>query len=600
MRRIASTLATVMFSGLTLVPNLLDAEPQGLPESASPLMNAALYGRLRLSGGQTDDAAFTIGEGAGPSGSPQKILRLTTLETPAPAYILRVSATTNSDIKKGDTIWTHFFMRTDHSPKESGEGTVEFVFEERENYEKSGKITATAVGEWREFALAFTAKGNYPAGEADMILRIGLQKQVVELAGFEVLNFGAQVDRKDLPKLGQEVHYAGSEPTAPWRKAAAARIEEIRKATLTIRVTDAQGQPLAGAKVRVRQTSHEYGFGSAVSAKLLADDASSGNAEQYQEAVRRCFNIVTMENDFKWRQWREDSATPLAATQWCHDAGLRVRGHTLVWPGWRKLPPHVKALEGDPAALRQEVLGHIEDEGAKAGDNIAIWDVMNEPYTNHDLMDILGKSAMVDWFKAAKAAAPHSRLFINDYGIINGRDQRHPEHYAQTIEYLQAQGAPLEGIGIQGHFGTAPSDIEEILAGLDRFGKYGLPLEMTEFSLEIEDPEVAANYLRDVMTVFFSHPATDAFLIWTFNEGTGFDHTAKLYDRQWRLTPAGETWLDLISKQWHTETEVTTAADGTAALRGFKGNYVVELDGAASQTVALGSQGAEAKLILLK
>jgi len=30
------------------------------------------------------------------------------------------------------------------------------------------------------------------------------------------------------------------------------------------------------------------------------------------------------------------------------------------------------------------------------------WDVLNEPYSNHDVMDVLGKSAVVGWYKGHK------------------------------------------------------------------------------------------------------------------------------------------------------------------------------------------------------
>ena len=34
------------------------------------------------------------------------------------------------------------------------------------------------------------------------------------------------------------------------------------------------------------------------------------------------------------------------------------------------------------------------------------WDVINEPYQNHDLMDLAGNGLMVDWFVRARENLP--------------------------------------------------------------------------------------------------------------------------------------------------------------------------------------------------
>jgi Glycosyl hydrolase family 10 len=70
----------------------------------------------------------------------------------------------------------------------------------------------------------------------------------------------------------------------------------------------------------------------------------------------------------------------------------------------------------------------------------------------HDFIDILGKHAMVDWFRAARAGDPHTELFINDFTILEGEVKAHQHDYAATIQYLIDQGAPFDGIGLQSHF----------------------------------------------------------------------------------------------------------------------------------------------------
>ena len=166
--------------------------------------------------------------------------------------------------------------------------------------------------------------------------------------------------------------------------------------------------------------------------------------------------------------------------------------------------------EGQAAAtawLRQAVINHIADEASTLTGKLVEWDVINEPYANHELQDILGNSAMIDWFRQAKQSDPAARMFINDYGILSSRgaDYSHQDHYFNTIQYLLAGGAPVEGIGMQSHFGSGLTGMERMLEILDRFATFGVPIAATEFDVNVTDEQVQADFLRDFMTTLFSH-----------------------------------------------------------------------------------------------
>ena len=126
------------------------------------------------------------------------------------------------------------------------------------------------------------------------------------------------------------------------------------------------------------------------------------------------------------------------------------------------------------------------------------WDVVNEPFDNHDILDILGPEVMVDWFKEVHAAEPSSKLFINDYAILSGGGGTtpHRDHYEKTIKMLVDKGAPLDGIGMQGHFHGSLTGPDDMLAILDRYAKYGVPIWATEYDVEIGDEEVSAKFTR--------------------------------------------------------------------------------------------------------
>lgn len=544
-----------------------------LPPSAE-VIGAADFVRFRTAGPQRQKAGVEV-VNIGMPGFPGKGLRLTVTESCDSPLAAQATAPLARPVKKGSMLWAHFFLRATGSDQESGEGRLQLVLENAQTFDKSLQFSASAAREWKEFAVPFPAREDYPAGSANVIFRIGYHRQTLEIAGFEVRDFGPEIAKENLPASRADYRYAGMEDEAPWRSAAEQRIKKIRKAPLQVRVVDREGRPVSGVQVEIVQQNHSYFFGSAVDARYLAGTSQD---EGYRQKILELFNIVTFQNDLKWAMWERDPETPRAAARWCADNGILLRGHTLVWPSWRKLPRSVKALESDPPTLRQRVLSHIREEAEALGGDVYLWDVLNEPYDNHDLIDIFGRSEMTEWFRAAREAAPKALLFINDYGIVtgNGLDRAHQAHYEETIRFLLEQKAPLDGIGIQGHFGQELTPPERVMEILDRYAAFGLPLQMTEFSLQVEDPAIAARYLRDLLTVFFSHPATNGFLLWGFRrDGASYPHAAVLLDARGQWTPSGEAWKDLVQRIWWTHETSASDALGMVELRGFHGRYRV-------------------------
>jgi GH35 family endo-1,4-beta-xylanase len=377
--------------------------------------------------------------------------------------------------------------------------------------------------------------------------------------------------------------YAGSEPDAAWRQAAADRIETYRKADLAVVVQAADARLLAGAAVKVRMTRHAFGFGSAVAAMPLALETE--DARRYRDTVKRLFNKVVFENDLKWPQWEDTHNREWTnqALRWLGQQGIAVRGHCLVWPSWRHVPKDVQGLKDKPEALGDRVRQHIWDEVHALKGRIVEWDVVNEPYSEHDLMDALGtkektgEDVMAEWFQWARQADPGAELYLNDYGILSagGTDAAHQDAYEKTLRSLLEKGAPLGGIGLQGHFGRNLTPPERLLAVLDRFAALDRPLQVTEFDVDIADERLQADYLRDFLTVCFSHPKVKGVLMWGFWEGRHWKPRAALFRKDWSVKPNGQAWTDLVLKAWWTEAEGKTDAAGRFRARGFLGRYDV-------------------------
>lgn len=510
-------------------------------------------------------------------------LRCEVTSRPEHPWALQFQLRTTRSVQKGDVLWVRFYARTLSAKSETGTGRVRAIFEKSgPPYDKSLSFDLDLSGAWKEYFLPFKALSAYAAGRAGVGLHLGTQAQLVEIADFEAYDYGPAFDMSRLPRT--RITYAGQAPDAPWRAAAAARIERLRKGDLTVAVTDADGRPIPGTRVDVAMRRHAFAWGSAVTVKdLLRPDA---DGDRYRAVVTQTFTRVVFENDFKWHSWDnpDNRADIFKATEWLRARGIEIRGHNLIWPSWRNTPRDLKTLKDAPEALRARINAHIADEATAMRGRLADWDVVNEPYDNHDVMDILGNEELVAWFKLVRQCDPGVRLTLNDYAILSagGADARHQDHFEKTLRFLKERGAPITGLGMQSHFGGTPTPPERMLAILDRFGALGLDITITEHDIDTTDEQLQADFTRDFLTTVFSHPSVTAVLTWGFWENAHWRPNAAYYRADWSLRPAGQVWLDLVTKQWWTNASLTTDAQGQARTRGFLGDYTVTVtrDGA--------------------
>lgn len=386
--------------------------------------------------------------------------------------------------------------------------------------------------------------------------------------------------------------YQGYEPDAPWRAVAAARIEANRKADLRVRVVDAAGNPLPAAMVSVQQQGHEFGFGSAVQARLLGNNPQADAT--YQAKAAELFNIATVENNFKWPAWEGNwgpvfsRQTAAEALDWLESQGIESRGHVMVWPGADNLPNSLQSLvskssltTAEQQQLRDRIAAHIADLGAFTDGRITAWDAVNEPRANHDVMDLLdeGDGAMAAWFQQARAATPGARLFLNEYDILasgGGTDTANQQLLESQAQALIDAGAPINGVGLQGHFNEGNlSGPEQLWTIVDRYSDLGLDVQVTEFDFGTSDEQLQAAYLRDFYTAMFAHEGVDDLLMWGFWEDAHFDPQRALFRSDWSIKPSGQAYLDLVFDAWWTEESVAADGDGEAVIRAFKGKHKV-------------------------
>ncbi len=419
------------------------------------------------------------------------------------------------------------------------------------DFTKYAEREITSTGDWQTYDIPLEMSDAEAANE--LVLKIGFgagdRPQSFDIGGVEVWYFGTSVSLADLPRT--ELSYEGRAADADWRSDAAERIDQHRKGDFTLRVLDSEGQPVERAEVAVDMTRHAYHFGSVTVGHILMGEGEDSTT--YREKVLELFNQSGPENDLKWAPWAGEwgenfsQETTIAALQWLKDNGFYTRGHVMVWPSKRNLPelmqeylPEGEPENADPIA-KQRVLDHIDDIASATANVLDEWDVLNEPYDNHYLMDAFGDEVMVDWFEQARLNLAHHKLYINDYSILSGggRDAAHQDHYQQTIQYLIDQNAPIDGIGMQGHFGPSPTAIPRVLEILDRFHAAfpELSIRVTEFDINTTDEALQADYTRDFLTAIFSHPATVGVQKWGFWAGAHWTPDGAMYTEDWREKP---------------------------------------------------------------
>lgn len=375
--------------------------------------------------------------------------------------------------------------------------------------------------------------------------------------------------------------YEGMEASAAWRTEALGRIEKLRKADFQIVVRDGKGAPLPNAVVSVSQYRHHFGFGAAVQPKHLFELGESQHQQFYRDTTSQYFHRVTIANGLKWKHYQAQKSLVETCLEWCTSQQLPVRGHCLVWPGFRRIPGELAYLKEDKVALRAAIEAHVTEFASMYGDPLIEWDVLNEPYTEHEFMDLLGPGVVHDWFRLAEKANPGLTRYINDYGVLTRSTKAHQQFYFDFVRDLLAAGVPVQGIGFQGHGPERfePTPPHELLRVMDKFATLGLPLQVTEFDFETKDQELQAQYTSDFLIAIFSHPAMTGLVTWTpyeYIRGKGPKPDAAFFDYKRREKPNGHVWNSLVNDSWRTRTKMVTDDNGMVAFRGFKGSYNVE------------------------
>lgn len=230
----------------------------------------------------------------------------------------------------------------------------------------------------------------------------------------------------------------------------------------------------------------------------MAGDIPGNYSAEELALVTGHFGAVTPENCMKpgpvhpgEDRWNFDR--PDALVKWCGENKLSVHGHTLVW--------HAQTGNwffdgGDKEVITRRMKDHIATLVGRYKGKVQSWDVVNEAINdrgdaqtgktenlrNSPWLKAVGPEYLTLAFTFAHAADPDARLYYNDYGIEVG-----PKHDSSMVllRRLLKDGAPIHGVGIQGHWSTANVPYEAIDRAIQDYASLGLKVSITELDVTI-------------------------------------------------------------------------------------------------------------------
>ncbi|MET0771616.1 MAG: endo-1,4-beta-xylanase [Candidatus Limnocylindrales bacterium] len=417
---------------------------------------------------------------------------------------------------------------------------------------------------------------------------------------------------------------------------------EHRYGEVELTLLDPDGTPLADASVTVQQRRHAFAFGNiafdlvrmvggpdpAATAGVEGFGADAAlDLERYADLWLELFDTATL--PFYWGRYEPVRGAPdtdrvRRAAEWLAERGVRLKGHPLVWhtvqPDWLLGLP----LEEVERLLRTRV----RDVVSRFAGVIDAWDAINEavimPLFDNGANAITplararGRIHMIRLaFDEARAANPRATLVLNDFDLSAA--------YECLIEGVLEAGIRIDAIGLQTHMHQGYRGEEWTIGVLDRFGRYGLPIHMTETSLvsghlmpaevvDLNDYRIAdwpstpvgeerqADQVVRHYRTLVGHPAVGAITYWGLTDsGAWLGAPVGLVRRDGTPKPSYEALRDLVRGDWWLgPTAMRTDAGGRVRVRGFLGDYAVSVPGAsAAFEVTRGASRATTRLARL-
>jgi endo-1,4-beta-xylanase len=281
-------------------------------------------------------------------------------------------------------------------------------------------------------------------------------------------------------------------------------------------------------------------FGSSVGGGRPGTLTGSFADSRYLEILRQDCSILVPENELKSyvvarERDRYDFEPGDRIAGFAKSAGLKLRGHTLLWNRAEYTPKWLsEAFQSLSAAEGERFLrSYIQRVCTHYGEQIHSWDVVNEtidPKTGQmretPFTRVLGFDVLRIAYEAAREYAPRSQLVYNDYMSWEAGGEAHRAGVLRLLERFRKSNVPVDALGIQSHLGNK-GDIHadqrtQWRAFVDEAVSMGYRLLITE--LDINDKDLPAEIVardaqvaaiaRDYLDLMLSYRGLDQVLCW--------------------------------------------------------------------------------------
>lgn len=478
-------------------------------------------------------------------------------------------------VKKGDWLYASFYVR---STDKNNRINVKGFIERGQPWMRIADASVTADQQWTRVVALGRAQVNLAAGSSFVSLHLAQQQQTLDIANIEFAKVPGQVPESVFPST--ELTYQGMQPDAKWRKQAQQMIDKHRKDDFVIELVNKQGKAVKHLDIELKQQSLDYQIGSFVSSNLYTEQSAQG--DQYRAWFNEFFNYAT--TAIYWADWGwadpDIKQTFIKTAETFNQANIPMRAHVLLYPGFKFSPQSLIDLKDDKQKFIAKVDKHIEEMVAFLKEQgINEYDVINELRDETEWTDVVGLDQVVTWYKKVHKLHPEATLYLNENSILTdgGDNQIQQDHYFNLIETLLAKGAPIHGIGMQGHFNGVVTPVDKLWKTLDRFSQFGLPIRITEYDTDTRDEQGQASYDTDFYTAMLAHPATVGVTRWGYFEPEMWRPKGALIDSDKAYKANGvelKNWLD----QYTLDTvNLTSDKQGKVTFNHLSGQYQVSL-----------------------
>jgi endo-1,4-beta-xylanase len=206
--------------------------------------------------------------------------------------------------------------------------------------------------------------------------------------------------------------------------------------------------------------------------------------------IKQQFNAITPENIMKaeiiqprWNTYNFDLADKLVA--YAQQNNMKLNAHNLIWHS--QLPPFMHNIQSADS-VRRYFVDHITTVAGRYDGKVYSWDVVNEALNedgtlrNSIFLQKLGDDYVVEAFRLAQKAAPHTKLYYNDYNIEQPKKRAGA---IALIKKIQAAGVRIDGVGIQGHWKADNVPMKDIEESIKEFAALGIEVMFTELDLGV-------------------------------------------------------------------------------------------------------------------